>query len=156
MISANWKNGQGHELVLCYEEKTTGGGICKGQEHQLWPDYEPLYYEVALLSLHRPDLKQLSWNCETVYAQFNPTKAKRAHLVVVKYQDGDTFGTSHGNVYIEGAYRTKKEADRIAKSIEDDIYKGGYKAWSRYFKSLEECRGCLLRHRKVRLSAVEE
>lgn len=136
MISANWKNREGHELVLCYEERTTGGEIREGQENESYPDREPTYHDVRLLSLHRPDSNRLSWNRETVYTQFDPARARRAHLVVVRHKDGDTFGTSHGNVYIEGAYRTRKEAEEIARSIGDGTYKG-YKAWDGYFMGLE-------------------
>lgn len=136
MISANWKNGKGNELILCYEIHTTGGQICSGQENDAWPDREPTYHEVTFLSLHRLGSKRLSFDHEIVYAEFNPTRARHAYLVVVRHKDGDTFGTSHGNVYIEGVYRTEKEANQIAKSIEDDSYKG-YKAWSGYFMGLE-------------------
>lgn len=91
---------------------------------------------MTLLSLHRPDSRNLSWNRETIYIAFDPEKARRAHLVVVRHKDGDTFGTSYGNVYIEGAYLKRREANQIARSIEDDTYEG-YKAWSGFFMGLE-------------------
>jgi hypothetical protein len=129
---------EAYEMILCYKERTYGGEISPGQEGDSWPSHEDEIIEIDLLSLHRPDSKskKLSYDRETVYADFNPSKVDQAYLVMVRYSDGDTFGHSSGHMYVEGVYKSKKKADKVAKSIEKDTYKG-YKAWSSYFGGLE-------------------
>lgn len=137
MISAKYIE-NGYELILCYEEQIEGGEICEGQENDSWPSRKDSYHYVLLYSLHRPRSKHLSYDRKIIYSKFNPAKLKHVSLVVVRYGDGDTFGTSHGNCYIEGVYKTSDEADKVVDSIIKNEYKG-YKAWDQYFGGLEDC-----------------
>ena len=56
-------------------------------------------------------------------------------MLVVRYEDGNTFGRCYGNWEIIGLYNNHENLDEIRnirKSIENDTYTGS-KPWKGYF-----------------------
>jgi len=74
-------------------------------------------------------------------------KSERVFLVIVRYRDGGTFGSTTGNWHIQQAFTNPKEAKNLAASILDGSYEkkmdkkhgqyGHYMPWVGYFSSLE-------------------
>lgn len=122
-----------NKLLLYYEEHHNGGEICKGQEGMPWPDREDEIIEVEFLALLRHDSKDFSHSVETIYADFDITKAQGAYLVVVRFSDGDTFGRTLGYHSVDGVYETKEKAQVSVKEIEDTRYK----EWKSFFGRFE-------------------
>lgn len=126
----------GYELVLHYKENVSGGEICEGQENSDWPDHEDSYVEFELLFISNINSNNYSGQYDIIYCDFNHSDIDKVYLVVVRYTDGDTFGTTRGNWYIESACKTEEEALKIGESIEDGSYKG-YKPWEGFFSGFE-------------------
>ena len=61
-------------------------------------------------------------------------KLKEAWLALVRYCDGDTFGTTFGNHVFIGFGKTQAQAEKILK---DALERKGYKQWEGYFSRLE-------------------
>lgn len=73
---------------------------------------------------------------------------KQVYVVYVRYSTGDTFGHTDGCGTIVGCYRTREQAEKIYKAIEDGTYgtSKGKKDWGKdyistpwigYFERLE-------------------
>lgn len=73
---------------------------------------------------------------------YGNTDCKKAWVVIVKYSDGDTFGSSSGNLCAYAAFSHKAEAEKCMKEIlaEKSMRKfKAYQPWTGYFNSLESC-----------------
>ena len=78
-------------LYLGYTSTSTGG---EAESNEQWASHSPRYIKVKFTSLSRESGTFFGHNIvvtDEVYA------ADEVYLIVVRYQDGDTFGTSHGN-----------------------------------------------------------
>jgi len=129
------KKEEGYEIYLTYEEGRSGGEVRAGYEDADWPNYENKYIDFSLIGAWRTSADK-SW-VETVTVDFDPVKSDKVYVVVVRYSTGNTFGKTCGDWHIEGAYSNLEIAEKIAKTIIDDTYKG-YKPWSGFFESLED------------------
>ena len=124
-----------HEIYLGYSESRSGGGIRPGEEDMAYAQREDSYIDFTPDGLYiKPAGSQ-----ETIDVDFNPTEYvnENVYMVLVRYRDGDTFGCTHGNWYIEGVYLDAKKAQRISRQISTNKYKGEYLPWEGYFSSLE-------------------
>lgn len=130
-------------LYLGYKTTSSGG---KRESKAPYSSRSPQYIEVTFTSLSRESGTFFAHDIEVsdeVYA------AEEVFLVVVRYRDGDSFGTSYGNWTVFAAVATEEEALKISKSIEDgslakaveaDQKKGVYNThlqWVGYFSNLE-------------------
>jgi len=127
-----------YSLFVDYYEMFSGGEICSGDEDASWPNYEPSHTEFKITS----DAFIVCPNkiyTALVHCSFDPEEhiGKNIYVVVVRYQTGDSFGTSHGRWEMEGGYLTKEEAAKVKESINDNTYEG-YKSWKGYFEALED------------------
>lgn len=66
-------------------------------------------------------------------------------LVIPRYRDGDSFGTTHGNWCVWAAVTTEEEALRIAEDVNktdnprrSSRTPGPYRPWEGYFAHLED------------------
>lgn len=129
----------GKRLYLGYKTSSTGG---QQESDEPYSSRSPQHIEVTFTSLSRESGTFFGHNIEVtdeVYA------ADEVFIVVVRYRDGDTFGTSYGNWTVWAATATEAEAVKIAGSITDgslvreaEKAKGGaYFPWNGYFNSLE-------------------
>jgi hypothetical protein len=145
------------ELILTYRESTSGGEAINPEDS--WSDHEDEYIEFDALKVFLGREKTKEWRIEVLYPKFEVKVGDIIHLVVVRYQTGGTFGTSHGNWCIEAVVKTAEEGHAIEKLIWEDwnhykecsrkhgprkdykpIYKGEqgeYKVWQGYFEGLE-------------------
>jgi hypothetical protein len=79
-------------------------------------------------------------------------KGDTVFIVVVTFEDGDTFGRSYGNVCVVDIFTNEEEAETLASIISDDEKKcdkddildrkakrsyEGYAPWDGYFERLE-------------------
>jgi len=133
----------GKRLYLGYTTTSSGG---ERESDEPYSSRSPQYIEVKFTSLTRQSGTFFAHDIEVsdeVHA------ADEVFLVVVRYQDGDSFGTSHGNWTVFKAVTSEAEATEIAGSIEDgslakaveaDQKRGVYNTclqWVGYFNSLE-------------------
>lgn len=124
------------ELYLTYNETSEGGGICEGDENSDWPSHEDEYKTVTWEHLYKKYPKK-TYCVETVSVDFDPDSIKKAvYVLVVTYQSGDTFGSSHGNWTVIGIYKQETKANKLLNQINKDTYQG-YKPWDGYFERLE-------------------
>jgi hypothetical protein len=66
-------------------------------------------------------------------------ECKVVFLVVVRYEDGDTFGSCYGNFHFYSIRATEKEAEKDKAIIETPRGENDdYRPWDGYFERLEE------------------
>lgn len=141
----NKKKATTHYLYINFKQYKEGGEICKGQETDAFPSKEPTYYSYTYLYAQRADPtgKDL-WRNGLHRLEVTPEvlAANTVFLAIVVYQDGDTFGTSHGNHEIIGGYTTRKEAEEVLSLVNkegiDLAGYDGYTSWTGYFSGLED------------------
>ena len=129
------KNREVMKLFLEYDEQHTGGDICAGEESDPWPSHDDAYihWTPTRLLLHREDAQ--NWHIEELDVGDEFEKADKAHLVVVTYSDGDTFGHTEGHWAIVGVFATRSKALAIAKKLDATEGKShkDYRPWEGYF-----------------------
>jgi len=123
-------------LYMTYQESTSGGEICEGQENDPWPNHEDGYTEFYPVRVNKTADKA-GWVREPIQVEFNPAVGADVWLVIVRYVTGGTFGRTLGCWHMVGAYECQSEADKVKASIRDGTYQG-YKPWTGYFESLED------------------
>lgn len=119
-------------LSLDYSENRTGGGRKSDEE---WSDRFPTYITVEFHSLSRGSSRLYNGNVEVTREQY---EAQELYVVIVRYRDGDTFGSSHGHWTVAGVALTADEARKIeadARKPQTDI--SHYREWDGYFSGLE-------------------
>lgn len=122
------------KLYLSYKETHTGG---EAESDEQWACRSPSYTEVSFIGLSReepdtgffPEYREIEVP-EALHG------AETVFLVIYRYQDGDSFGTSHGNWGVYAAVGTEEEALAIRKDIGDGS-SGMHRPWDGYFKSFE-------------------
>jgi len=134
---------QPKRLYLGYTSTSSGG---EPESEEPYSSRSPTYITVTFTSLSR---ESGTFFVHDIKVSDEVYEADEVFLVVVRYQDGNSFGTSHGNWDVFDAVATEDEAIKIAKSIEDgslvkaveaDQKKGIYHRyilWTGYFNSLE-------------------
>lgn len=132
------------KLYLTYKENVTGGERLTEEQ---FSDREPAYTKVTFLGLFREPPKSKTFfpdpSVKEIEVSEDTGKASMVYLVIVRYRDGDTFGTSHGNWEVFRATEIEKEALSIKTDIESGAMEkraekeGRYLPWTGYFNSLE-------------------
>lgn len=128
---------ESYEVYLIYDSETWGGAVCKGDEGSDWPNHEPTNTSFTPKGLR---LKAPGWS-ETIKVDFDPSRSKHLYVVIVRYSSGGTFGTTHGNWHIQGAYKSYVKAEKVEIAISNSKGKyaeGNYNPWQGYFESLEK------------------
>ncbi len=105
-------------------------------------DTADTYYDFELNGVFLHDVQTSSYVDEMEIEEPIPD---HIFIVVERYTDGDTFGTSFGHGSIEGACHTIEEAQEIKAAIERDekVHDGTFKSWhgsnvwQGYFNDLE-------------------
>lgn len=100
-----------NQIYLDYRESQSGGEPENPEER--WTSHSPLYIRFYPEKLY---LKRQNFQ-ETITVSWEPMLDQKVWIVVVRYQSGSTFGTSHGNWTIVGAYLTSEEAEAVASII---------------------------------------
>lgn len=131
-------------LYFVYQEESSGGEICEGQEDDDWPSYETTYSTINDLRLHSKTMNHYGNNSrfwsgyDQVPYDGNPLEDKLAYIVYVVYSSGGTFGSSSGNIKAIKAFKNKEDALKIMQDIKNGGDGGlGYKPWEGFFESLE-------------------
>lgn len=123
-------------LYLDYDSSATGG---EPESDEKWCSYSPTYHTVHFKKLYRSQPEKFF--CTSVEVSDDLYDEKYLHLAVVRYQDGNTFGTSHGNWHILGLYGSEEEAAaalEVAKVPAKDGDYGNYRPWEGYFNRWED------------------
>lgn len=121
------------KLYVSYTERSTGG---ERHSDEPYSSRAPTYNEVTITGLHTNPPKSLYKRSVDVRSP-SVNLNDRVFLLAVTHSDGDSFGTSHGNVHFEGVYSNVKDAKAVAKSIKNGTYEG-YMPWDGYFSHLED------------------
>ena len=128
-------------LYLDYNEDREGGEALDDAD---WSDHAPAHISFNLINIlkYKEHIGR-GWSEEIEVSEeiFN---SKTVFLVVVRYSDGDTFGTTFGHWNIMAVYNLKTKARQLKERIENnklektDKY-GDWKTkpWTGYFASLE-------------------
>jgi hypothetical protein len=100
---------------------------------------------VSLDSIHRSQIKgrhvELIGDYQDLYGYDDIPAGKPAHIVVVEYRTGDTFG-SHGAWVIPAIKADADEAVEVRRLCEkaNELEKPVYRPWDGYFENLESAR----------------
>lgn len=118
---------------------------------QDWSGYSEYEKEFTPLSLHRSEPKNKSYGDypERLELDFNPARSKKLWLVIVRYSDGGTFGTTHGYWKVKAICKDDKKAGEIAQQIRSGTFPKptyqwhgkthtGMHEWEGYFSSLDD------------------
>ena len=124
------------KLYLHYNESCHGGGISPGQEDEEWPSYEDEHTDWYLTKCSL--VKTNSWREEEVDVKFNTKAGDVIYVVYVRYETGNSFGTSYGRWKILGVHSDLSDAQKELESINDGTHPDKY-VWTGYFESLEHC-----------------
>ncbi len=132
-------------IYIAYDESISGGEICAGQENDIWPSYEEQVVDLSLLYASLTPPSDPHFDIETIEPDANFEYAKCVYVVLVRYYDGDTFGSTTGLHKIMGVYADNKDAECIRDAIKGKYYDSkqnrgsGYDGnpWTGYFAGLE-------------------
>ena len=128
------------KLYLGYSTHSTGG---EPESDEQWSSRSPQYINVTFNTLTRESGTFFGHDITVSDEVYN---ADEVFLVIVRYQTGDTFGTSYGNWTVWAAVTSADEAEKISDDItsgalekarEKDPSKYVYLPWVGYFESLE-------------------
>jgi hypothetical protein len=133
MGSNHYKDYKYH-VYLGYSQSERGGELRSGEKEGPYACREDAYIDFTPDGLYT----QASDSQETIGVDFDPSKYidKEVFMVVVRYTDGHSFGTTHGYWHITGVYPKASTARRLAKQIKNNKY-SDYKPWDGYFASLD-------------------
>lgn len=113
-----------------------------------YPDREDEYTQIEGVTVTRDDDSYIK-------VPFEPVDDTTVYVVIVRYQSGDTFGTSYGNYEVMDVFDDADEAKELAEAVDRDAYssdirgkvetkfefthdgKEYYKAWVGYFERYE-------------------
>ncbi len=133
-------------VYIAYQESYSGGEICDGQENDYWPSHEDTVIDLMLLyaTVSRPPERTPNFDIESIDSQLADKDLKTVYAVLVRYYDGDTFGSTRGYHKFVGVFDNRKEAEQ-----KRDAFKGAYNddnqrrydgnSWTGYFAGLESC-----------------
>tara|TARA_Y100000034_G_scaffold135253_1_gene206424 strand:+ start:1686 stop:2126 length:441 start_codon:yes stop_codon:yes gene_type:complete len=115
-------------LYFDIAERTSGGEPLSDEQ---WSDRAPQHTEIQVKSASFTRNEGF-WVNESFLVDPDLQKADKLYLVIVRYQDGDTFGTSYGNHQIVACYDTYDAAwacdpNKVAE----------YRSWDGYFSRWE-------------------
>jgi hypothetical protein len=146
----------------CYFQPINFIGSTRGGRPLTNEDFSDREDEVNDFSIHSVNIinddlvVEKDWHsfCDSVdiALNFKAKKGDTVYVVVVTYEDGDTFGRSYGNICVVDVFENEEEAEKIAsiiygdekKSDKDDIFDKkvkrsfkGYAPWVGYFERLQ-------------------
>ena len=121
------------KIYIDYTSSEKGGE--KEEPGKMFSFREPIYIELKINEL----LKTVPSNFWVTELECDSSilNCPNVFLVVVRYQSGNSFGTSHGNFHFFSVRATKEEALKDKEDIEQDKV-SGYKPWKGYFEKLED------------------
>lgn len=132
-----------YKIYITYEEYRTGG---EPESNETYSQRSDTHINIRWKNAYIKERN--SCYSETIEIDFNPEDIGHIYIVVVRYQSGDSFGTSYGNWKIVGAYKNVKDAQEILDKINydeehkyDEDYKKEYekefREWDGYFERFE-------------------
>lgn len=122
--------------VWIRHEDHRSGGEPDDPEDQ-WTSHSDVEIELTILGIQTTEPSSTFFN-DSVEVEPEILDLKKVYLVVVRYRDGDTFGSSSGNYKFYSIRATAAEANADQKAIEADRDpKGPYLEWDGYFCGLE-------------------
>lgn len=121
-----------------YETDSTGGEVEDSNDR--WSSRTPRYTELKVKSLYKSEPQHLFFKDSLEVEDPKVLECQHVYLVVVRYQDGDSFGTCYGNFQFYSVRATQQEAlaDKAViemPSKEGDY--GSYRPWEGYFNRLQ-------------------
>lgn len=141
------KKQEEHPRVYIEYTTSSEGGVAINPEER-WSDRTDQHVTLEVKNLFKTEPKHLFFK-DSIEVDPKVLEQTHAFLVVVRYQTGDTFGTSHGNFHFQDVCATQEEAEEVAKACHkprDKNSKENYRPWDGYFERLEdvEIHGMLL------------
>jgi hypothetical protein len=149
MISTYDGPDDGTKLHLNFVGSSSGG---QPETNEQWSNREDEIHNYTLDSVNLETEKaQYSLDAKEVTVGFKVENGDTVYVLLVTYEDGDTFGRSYGNIYVVGVYESEEEADKVRADIDyderhcnrDDLFDvdkkktrryKGYASWRGYFE----------------------
>jgi hypothetical protein len=103
-----------------------------------WSNRTDHNIELQVKKLYKSEPKHLFFKDSIEVEDLSILEKQYVYLVVVRYQTGDTFGTSHGNFKFYSVRGTEDEVIKDRADIEKPRGPNDpYRAWDGYFERLE-------------------
>ena len=134
------------ELILwvLWSEVETGGEVCEGEEDKKWASHEPSYIDANFKGVYVGEVPPGGFRWSEKSESFTIPKTAfeaevrtQVYAVIARYSDGNTFGSSYGNVYVGGVYGSYERAAEKIKELEACSKDDYTVPWNGYFNSLE-------------------
>lgn len=111
----------------------------KVKKNEPWPDYEDAHITFRPKYLHRTESNCPEWIKETLEIDDELFEESALILVIVRYYDGSTFGTTYGYWDIVKVTNDIKVASQLQKDITEKKGKNpkGYTPWDGFFGGFE-------------------
>lgn len=134
-------------FVLEYSTQSTGGDRTSDEAYS---SRTPKYLTQNIIGLKKfintlTETKEKNYRNEYNFYRSDSLLVKeetfnfdKVYCVLVFYRDGDTFGTTHGNLHFDSVHGTQEEAIKRAEQIEAEKDDGSITdPWKGYFSELE-------------------
>lgn len=139
MTSMSKKRKKSFELYIKTTESSYGG---EPESNEQWCHHSDVVRTVSFDSVCRTCSSGFWGRSESFEVSEEVFNSDRVYLVIVRYQNGGTFGRSLGNWHIQDAFADEQSALKLASSILDKSYEKenpqAYKPWVGYFERLED------------------
>ena len=120
-------------VYVLYDETRRGGDAVDPTEEWSNRKDQQIEFRVIAIQTHEPHGQPY----HKILRLDEPVKKNEPlHLVIVRFDSGDTFGRSYGNWHIEGGYADKRDADTVSGEIMDGKYPED-PPWSGYFNRVD-------------------
>ena len=129
------KKSENPRLYIIYKQAEQSGRAIDPSNR--WSSREDGYRQLTVKSIHKTEPA----NCfffDSIEVDEAVLNSKTVFLVIVRYSDGDTFGTTHGYHYFYSVRTTGEEVEEDKLEISKPSKPGVYRPWDGYFSSLED------------------
>jgi len=125
-----------------YLQKTTTSKGGRSLSSKPYSCREPQYLQTTFEGITRSDGEGFFPRGEEIVVSQEIYEASRVAVVIVRYSDGDSFGTTYGYHKVFGVYLDDDVAMETAESISKGDYGAKQKdkcfAWMGYFANIED------------------
>lgn len=120
---------------VVYDSDSIGGVTLNPEDR--WSERSPKYTTLEIKGLYKEQPKD-KFYCPSLEVDPHILDCDVVFLVVVRFQTGDTFGTSHGEFHFYSVRSTEEETRVDIRDIKEAKKPGVYRPWDGYFERLEE------------------
>ena len=140
---SNKKYNKKYELYINVKETSTGG---EPESNESYCQHSDIIKNVKFISVFKTIPDDCFWTPNSFEVSEEVYNSEKIYLVIVRYSDGGSFGSTRGNWDIFKAFTDVEDALKMSQSINRKTLKKDYPEysktlyfpWEGYFCSLED------------------